>query len=189
MSRSAGSWPESSAGCRDETASTLVIDEVKIARVSENEPAPAAFTRGRRLAVDVGKVRVGVAMSDPDGVLASPLVTLARDLATKKGVPTDIAALAALVEEHEVVEIVVGLPVTLAGTESYAARECRDYARLLARTVESVPVRLADERLSTASASRRLAERGVKGRRRKAVVDQAAAVEILQQYLERLRRP
>ncbi|MEV0648745.1 Holliday junction resolvase RuvX [Phytomonospora sp. NPDC050363] len=156
--------------------------------MSETEPESAAFVRGRRLAVDVGKVRVGVALSDPDGVLASPLVTLARDLATKKGIPTDIAALVSLVEEHEVVEIVVGLPVTLAGTESFAARECRNYARVLGRSVEPVPIRLADERLTTASASRRLAERGVKGRRRKAVVDQAAAVEILQQYLERLRR-
>lgn len=165
-------------------------DVDKIGPVSEQESAPpAAFARGRRLAVDVGKVRVGVAWSDPDGVLASPLVTLDRDLATKRGVPTDIAALAELVEEHGVVEVVVGLPVTLAGTESFAARECRAYARLLGRSVDPVPVRLADERLTTASAGRRLAERGVKGRRRKAVVDQAAAVEILQQYLERMRRP
>lgn len=138
--------------------------------------------------MDVGKVRVGVAMSDPDCVLASPVETVSRDLATKKGVPTDIAAIAALVDEHDVVEIIVGLPVTLAGEESHAARDARNYARLLGRTVESVPVHMVDERLTTAVAGRRLAERGVKGRRRKAVVDQAAAVEILQLYLERMRR-
>ncbi|WP_285660542.1 Holliday junction resolvase RuvX [Actinorhabdospora filicis] len=150
-------------------------------------PAPE-FRRGRRLSVDVGKVRVGVAMSDPDCVLASPVETVPRDLSTKKGVPADIATIAALVDEHDVVEIIVGLPVTLAGEESHAARDARHFARLLGRSVESVPVRMVDERLTTAVASRRLAERGVKGHRRKAVVDQAAAVEILQLYLERMRR-
>lgn len=145
--------------------------------------------RGRRLGVDVGEVRVGVALSDPSGVLATPLVTLKRD---KRG-GADLDALAALVAEHEVVEVVVGLPRTLAGRHGTAARAAQDYAQALAHTLaqrldNAVPVRLTDERLTTVSAARMLAERGVRGRKQRAVVDQAAAVEILQGWLEARRR-
>ncbi len=147
------------------------------------------FPRGVRLGVDVGQVRVGVARSDPDGVLATPLVTLARDLRTADpDVPTDLAELGRLVGEYEAVEVVVGLPVTLAGRHGPAAENATTYARRLAGVVEPVPVRLADERMSTVVASRRLSERGVKGRRQRAVVDQAAAVEILQSWLDAQRR-
>lgn len=136
---------------------------------------------GRRLAVDVGKARVGVAISDPDGILATPLVTLARD-------DGDLSALVTLVREHEIVEVVVGLPVTLAGREGPAAADSRAYAQSLAQAIAPVPVELADERLSTVAASRRLSEQGVRGRRQRAVVDQAAAVEILQVWLDLRRR-
>jgi putative holliday junction resolvase len=147
------------------------------------------FTRGVRLGVDVGRVRVGVAICDPDGILASPLVTLARDLATGiDGIPTDISELARLVDVHQTVEVVVGLPVTLAGGHGPAAVEAKAYAQLLAEVIAPVPVRLADERMSTVVASRRLSERGVRGRRQRAVVDQAAAVEILQSWLDAQRR-
>jgi putative Holliday junction resolvase len=149
--------------------------------------------RGRRLGVDVGKVRVGVAVSDPDGILATPLVTLLRDTTEPPAddeawLPADVAEIARLVTEHEVAEVVVGLPVTLAGTESYAAIYVRTYSQLLARAVAPVPVLLTDERMSTAAASRRLSERGVRGGRHRAVVDQAAAVEILQGWLDARRR-
>jgi putative Holliday junction resolvase len=145
--------------------------------------------RGRRLGVDVGKVRVGVALSDPDGILASPLVTVPRDMgAAADSVPADIAELARLVREHEVVQVVVGLPVRLDGSEGIAAIDIRAYAERLARAVGHVPVILADERMSTVVASRRLAERGVRGKRQRAVVDQAAAVEILQSWLDAQRR-
>ena len=137
--------------------------------------------RGARLGVDVGKVRIGVAVSDPDGILATPLVTVLRD-------DDDLRKLARLVAEHEVVEVVVGLPVTLAGTEGLAAVDAREYAQALTRVIAPVPVRLADERMSTVVASRRLAERGVRGKRQRAVVDQAAAVEILQSWLDTQRR-
>ena len=158
------------------------------------ETRPGALPeRGRRLGVDVGKVRVGVAISDPDGILATPLTTLPRDASSpppddEAWVPSDVAELARLVAEHEVVEVVVGLPVTLAGTESYAAEYVRSYAQVLARAVAPVPVVLVDERMSTAAATRRLSERGVRGGRRRAVVDQAAAVEILQGWLDAARR-
>ena len=145
--------------------------------------------RGRRLGVDVGKVRVGVALSDPDGILASPLVTVPRDMgAAADSVPADIAELVRLVREHEAVQVVVGLPVRLDGSEGTAAIDIRAYAERLARAVGHVPVLLADERMSTVVASRRLAERGVRGKRQRAVVDQAAAVEILQSWLDAQRR-
>jgi putative Holliday junction resolvase len=131
--------------------------------------------------VDVGEVRVGVALSDPAGILATPLVTLTRD----KSGGRDLDALAAMVVEHEVVEVVVGLPRTLAGRHGPAAQAATDYARALAaRLGDGVPVRLTDERLTTVSAARMLSERGVRGRKQRAVVDQAAAVEILQRWLE-----
>ncbi|GAA2527197.1 Holliday junction resolvase RuvX [Pilimelia columellifera] len=148
----------------------------------------SAFVRGVRLGVDVGRVRVGVARCDPDAILATPLVTLARDLSGAVDPPADIRALAALVEEHEAVAVVVGLPVNLAGKHGPAAQEVLGYARQLGAAIDPIDVQLSDERMSTVVASRRLAERGVRGRRQRAVVDQAAAVEILQSWLETLRR-
>jgi putative Holliday junction resolvase len=140
---------------------------------------------GCRLGVDFGEVRVGVALSDPSGILATPLVTLKRD----RPHGADLEALAALVAEHGVVEVVVGLPRTLAGRQGRAAQAATGYARALAdRLGDAVPVRLTDERLTTVSAARVLAERGVRGRKQRAVVDQAAAVEILQSWLD-TRRP
>ncbi|MGH3858898.1 Holliday junction resolvase RuvX [Actinokineospora sp.] len=136
--------------------------------------------RGRRLAVDVGSVRVGVAMSDPGPILATPLVTLSRD--ERSG--GDLDRLTELVAEHEVVEVVVGLPRTLASRHGAAAESAHAYATELARRIAPVPVRLADERLTTVSASRMLSKQGVKGKRQRAVVDQAAAVEILQSWLD-----
>jgi putative holliday junction resolvase len=146
-------------------------------------------TRGVRLGVDVGQVRIGVSRSDPHGVLATPLVTLAREQNPRsEAVPSDVAELAALVAEHEAVEVVVGLPVNLAGRHGPAAEQVKAYAQLLAGVITPVPVTLTDERLSTVVASRRLAERGVRGKRQRAVVDQAAAVEILQSWLDAQRR-
>ncbi|MDQ3825843.1 MAG: Holliday junction resolvase RuvX [Actinomycetota bacterium] len=144
----------------------------------------ASGPHGRRLGVDVGEVRIGVALSDPAGILATPLVTLSRDRSGGK----DLDELAMMVAEHEVVEVVVGLPRTLAGRDGPAARAAADYARALAvRLGSRVAVRLTDERLTTVSATRMLAERGVRGRKQRAVVDQAAAVEILQGWLDARR--
>lgn len=144
--------------------------------------------RGRRLGIDVGKVRVGVAMSDPDGILATPLVTVPRDLTTDAdALPADMAEIARLLTEHEAVEVVVGLPLRLNGAEGPAAIDARAWVGRLSEIV-AVPVVLSDERMSTVVATRRLAERGVRGRRQRAVVDQAAAVEILQSWLNAQRR-
>jgi putative holliday junction resolvase len=149
----------------------------------------SVFQHGVRIGIDVGQVRVGVAISDPDGVLATPLVTLPRDVnAAPDAVPSDISELARLVALHETAEVVVGLPVTLAGGHGPAAIAAERYAQRLAEVISPVPVRLTDERMSTVVASRRLSERGVRGRRQRAVVDQAAAVEILQGWLDAQRR-
>ena len=124
-----------------------------------------------------------MALSDPDGILATPLVTVPRTEADDGTV-----RLAALTAEHEAVEVVVGLPITLAGREGLAAIDVRAYTERLARMIAPIPVRLADERMSTVVASRRLAERGLRGKRQRKVVDQAAAVEILQSWLNTQRR-
>lgn len=141
--------------------------------------------RGVRLGVDVGSVRVGLAVSDPEGLLASPLETLARDReAAAAAVPADVAAVAAHVRERGAIEVVVGLPRSLAGPEGAAAQAARAYANKIARAVDPVPVRLVDERLSTVSAHRSLHAAGRPGRRHRDVVDQVAAVTILQSALD-----
>jgi putative holliday junction resolvase len=146
-------------------------------------PRAGTPVRGRRLGVDVGAVRVGVALSDPDGILATPLVTLSRDADGT----ADQAALAELVREHDVVEVVVGLPRSLSGQVGAAAEYALSYAEQLRTRLAPVPVRMADERLTTVVASRTLSQRGVKGKRQRAVVDQAAAVLILQGWLDAQR--
>jgi putative Holliday junction resolvase len=124
-----------------------------------------------------------VAKSDPNGILATPLTTLRRDL--RHG--GDIAELVMLVRDHQAVGVVVGLPVTLAGREGQSAQLARQYGERLAQAVSPVPVAYVDERLSTVSATRKLHEsssalRGARAKR--TVIDQAAAVERLQQWLE-----
>jgi putative holliday junction resolvase len=133
------------------------------------------------LGVDVGTVRVGVARSDPSGVLASPVATLTRDAVGNR----DIDELVAMVRELDAVGVVVGLPVTLRGREGASAEIAREYSRLLAAKVSPVPVRHVDERLTTVSAERKLHQNRIRGSRRvRAIVDQAAAVELLQLWLD-----
>lgn len=139
------------------------------------------------LGVDVGMARVGVAASDRHGVLATPVKTLKRDL--KKS--SDISMLVKLVQEREVAQIFVGLPRSMSGGETASTTMARDYARDLAKALARADVvaevRLVDERLTTVSAHRALHQAGLDGRKHRAVVDQVAAVEILQQVLEMRR--
>ena len=132
---------------------------------------------GVRLGIDPGDARIGVARSDPSGFLATPVETVRRG----KG---DLARIAALVAEEEAMEVVVGLPRSLSGNEGPAAVKTREFAGRLARRLDPVPVRLCDERLTTVSAEAMLRDRGRKGGKRRAVVDQAAAVFILQHALD-----
>jgi putative pre-16S rRNA nuclease len=137
--------------------------------------------RGVRLAIDVGSVRVGVARSDPDALLATPVATLPRG-------GSDLDDICGLVADLDVVEIVVGLPRSLSGQESHAAAAARAYAgALVARLRERrqvTDVRLVDERLSTVAAERAMRAAGRNGRQQRAVVDQAAAVVILQHAMD-----
>jgi putative holliday junction resolvase len=130
----------------------------------------------------VGSVRIGVAVSDPDGILATPVETVRRDRTGKH-----LRRLAALAAEFEVVEVVVGLPRTLADRTGPSARDATELAEALAVRVAPTPVRLADERLTTVSAQRSLRAAGVPAKEQRAVIDQAAAVAILQGWLDRRR--
>jgi putative Holliday junction resolvase len=158
-------------------------------------PSGDAPPKGVRLGVDVGTVRVGVARSDPAGILATPVATLQRKSAPQKSPGTpghtadlspDLTALRDLVAEHDVVEVVVGLPTTLRGMEGSAVTAARAYGQALAALIAPVPVVYVDERLTTVSADRLLTQAGVKGRAKRAVVDQVAATRILQNRLDQL---
>jgi len=140
--------------------------------------------RGVRLAVDVGSVRVGLATSDPDGLLATPVATLARDTKAGRQTPQDIAEIVREVGERGAVVVYVGLPRHLSGGEGAASGAARAYAVQLAQAVAPVRVRLVDERMSTVSAHQALHASGRSGRRHRQVVDQAAAVVILQYALD-----
>jgi putative Holliday junction resolvase len=140
---------------------------------------PSSRPTGRVMGVDVGTVRVGVALSDPTGTLASPLETLKR---AKDG--SDLDRLVALVVEHEVSEVVVGEPVHLSGASGASAADAAAYAQALADRIPDVPVQLIDERLSTVTAASHLREGGIDSRKQRSVIDQAAAVVILQSFLD-----
>ena len=131
---------------------------------------------GVRLGVDAGKARVGVASCDRDGLLATPVITLSRGDAT-------VGELRELVAEYGAVEVVVGLPLSLRGDDTPSTADARDLAAELATAVD-VPVRLVDERLSTVSAQRALHQSGRSVKTSRAVIDQAAAVIILQNALD-----
>ncbi|MCA9566691.1 MAG: Holliday junction resolvase RuvX [Myxococcales bacterium] len=137
--------------------------------------------KGRIIALDVGTKTIGVALTDALGMLAHPLCTL-----TRKGVQQDVTKLEALFAEHGPVAVVVGLPYELDGTEERSARLARQIAdAITART--SLPVHLVDERYSSVEAERRLIEAGVSRKKRKEIIDQAAAVVILETWLSMQR--
>jgi putative Holliday junction resolvase len=137
---------------------------------------------GRVLGIDVGSVRVGVALSDATGTLASPLETVKRAKDE-----SDLDRIAALVVEHEVTEVVVGEPRHLSGASGASADDATAYSRALAGRIGDVPVHLVDERLSTVTAAQSLREAGRDSRAQRSVIDQAAAVVILQHFLDSRR--
>lgn len=135
---------------------------------------------GVRLGVDVGEARVGLAVCDPAGILATPVATLRRDHDGEG----DLDQIVAEATERGAIEVIVGLPRALSGVEGVAAQAIRGYASVLHRRLGGIPVRLVDERLSTVDAHRSLHASGVPGRSHRARVDQAAAVVILQAALD-----
>lgn len=140
---------------------------------------PSSDPRGRVLALDLGESRIGLALSDPDRSVALPAGTL-----RVAGAPRDLKAVAALVSEKGVTDVVVGHPVALSGARGRAAQQAEEFADAL-RAVLEIPVHLQDERLTTVEAERDLREAGVTGRRRREAVDEAAATLILRAFLER----
>jgi putative Holliday junction resolvase len=133
---------------------------------------------GRVLGLDLGDVRIGVAISDPDRRLAVPLGTVHVGRP-----PGELRAIADLVAEHDVGLVVVGEPILLDGTKGDRAAHAANFADAL-RAFVQVPVTLHDERLSTVEAERSLRDAGVSGRRRRAVIDAAAAQVVLQAWLD-----
>ena len=135
-----------------------------------------------RLAVDVGSVRVGVARSDPGGVLATPLTVLSSGLGAKAELAR--AELARLAAGEGAIEVIVGLPTSLSGREGAAAAGAREFAVDLARRLAPIPVRLVDERFTTTEAHGALRRGGKDSRARRQVIDAAAAAILLQAALD-----
>ena len=133
---------------------------------------------GVRIAIDVGRARVGVARSDGLGMLAVPVETVPREPAAAA-----LQRISDLVRDYEAIEIVVGLPINLKGEQTPSTADAIGFAQSIALSC-AVPVRTVDERLSTRTASRELRESGVSARSQRPLIDQQAAVVILQQALE-----
>jgi len=136
---------------------------------------------GRRIAFDYGDVRIGVAVCDPDGILATPLTTLqSKDPSLKKQI-------AELIEEYEPVKIYVGQPKLLSGEDGSAVAKVLVFTEMLTSNFD-IPVVMVDERLSTVSAAKQLRESGVNAKEARSVIDAAAAVAILEQGLANDRK-
>ena len=141
---------------------------------------PDTSVRGVRLDVDWGKARIGVAASDRDAILAFPVETV-------QTADHPVQRLAEIVAEYEPVEVIMGLPVALNGTEQLAAQDVRNAGHELAEAISPIPVRWIDERMTTRTAARALHEAGRSARKQRSVIDQAAAVAILEHVLEQVR--
>ncbi|AZS43817.1 Holliday junction resolvase RuvX [Microbacterium oleivorans] len=134
------------------------------------------FRRGVRLGIDVGRARVGVARCDPDGMLAVPVETVPR-------AETSVARIVEIAREYDAIEVLVGLPISLGGSETASTADAREFAVELDAALE-VPVRLVDERLSTVSANAVLRQNGRSQKSSRRIVDQIAAVVLLQQAID-----
>ncbi|CAB0602565.1 Holliday junction resolvase RuvX [Corynebacterium diphtheriae] len=144
---------------------------------------------GRRLGVDVGTVRIGLAMSDSGARMAMPFETVARETGLKDSDKQDIDRIAEVICDNHIVEVVVGLPRDLKGNGSKSVKHAKDVAFRIRRRMhkngwEHVAVKMADERLTTVVATQALRASGVSEKKGRSVVDQAAAVEILQSWLD-----
>ena len=134
--------------------------------------------RGSRLAIDVGTVRIGLAICDPDAIVCTPLPALIRS----KLLSESLQEILSIVSETGVIEVYVGDPLSLSGSETLSTKDAREFALQLAE-LSSVPVRLVDERLTTVTASSKLRQNGKSAKTAKGLIDSASAVEILDQAL------
>ncbi len=138
---------------------------------------------GRTLALDVGSRTIGLAVTDPLGFTAQGLITIRR-----KNKRTDLAALEAVIREYGVVELVVGLPLRMSGAEGRQSERMREFVDVLKANFD-LPIHLWDERLTSVQANRVLRETDMSIKKRAAVVDQLAAVLILQNWMEARQHP
>jgi putative Holliday junction resolvase len=133
---------------------------------------------GARLGIDVGRARIGVARCDPSAILAVPVETVAR---STEG-DADVRRILELAAEHSVIELVVGNPLSLSGQATASTADAIGFAERLAAS--GAPVRLVDERMSTVSAQQALRSAGKSSRKQRPIIDQAAAVIILQHAID-----
>ena len=134
--------------------------------------------RGRRIAFDYGDVRTGVALCDPDGILATPLCVLESK---SKSFMADISA---LLNEHQPIRIFIGKPLNMSGSSGQSAEKVEVFSNKISE-ITDIPIQLVDERLSTVSAQKKLQAAGVSARESKSLIDAMAAVAILEQGLQR----
>lgn len=157
-------------------------------KVTPDTPGADDPGTGRRIGLDVGTVRIGVAVSDREAKLATPVETVARETGFRDRDKGDIDRLLEIIDEYGVVEIVVGLPRDLKGHGSASVKHAKEIAFRLNRRLtgagRTIPVRMADERLTTVAATAALRASGVSEKAGRKVIDQAAAVEILQSWLD-----
>lgn len=152
--------------------------------VRADEVAPVTgWTRGRRLGLDVGTARIGVASCDLDGILATPVETI-RVADGDPGWAAELRRLAELVDEYDAVGVVVGLPTSLKGRETASTAMVRSFVAALGASAPSLPVEFVDERLTTVTAGAALHGAGRNTRKQRDVIDQAAAVVLLQAWVE-----
>ncbi|RKR74090.1 Holliday junction resolvase RuvX [Frondihabitans australicus] len=149
-------------------------------------PDSAGFRRGVRLGVDVGRARIGVSRTDPDGLLATPVETVGRvagagpdDIGSD-----DVRSILRHAHDLDAIEVIVGLPLSLSGASTPSTDDARAFARRLAIACAPTPVRLVDERLSTVTAQGALRAAGRSAKKQRSVVDQVAAVIIVQHALD-----
>ncbi|WP_337447996.1 Holliday junction resolvase RuvX [Corynebacterium pseudokroppenstedtii] len=165
----------------------LLVKNIVPDRPGEDDPGP-----GRRLGLDVGTVRIGVAVSDPDGILATPVSTVARTTKRRGPDGEDIDSIVQLAHDYSVVEVIVGLPRMLDGSAGSSVKHAQDVGfrvhRRLERDGVDVPIRYVDERMTTVMAQSNLHDAGISVKEGRSVIDQAAAVEILQTWLDQRPR-
>lgn len=154
--------------------------------MTDTHSPDSRWTRGRRLGLDVGTARIGVASCDPDGILATPVETI-RVATGGPGWDKEIQRLNELVIEYEAVSVVVGLPTSLKGRETASTAMARSFVTALGATYPDLEVEFVDERLTTVTAGAALQGAGRNTRKQRDVIDQAAAVVLLQAWIESRR--
>lgn len=143
----------------------------------------SGWTRGRRLGLDVGTARIGVAMCDPDGILATPVETI-KVTSGDPGWAAEITRVNQLVEEYDALAVIVGLPTSLKGRETASTAMARSFVAAFEAASPEVTVEFVDERLTTVTAGAALHGAGRNTRQQRSVIDQAAAVVLLQAWMD-----